>query len=202
MAASHYCISNTLTNFVTVFVCRNLIADVFQRRRHVADRVLIKLCQQFSPALPSMGPKNRSSFKYRAVFAEAHDWPFILSPSSTSGSGARLRAIASLFAPIMCLKRTVWYCLDAHSRRYFRFKGWRRLGLLTGRADDLAFSPRSSSCRTADDRLVPLFGRPGVNCLDHLLPSPNGQKRDNDGNCQTAKRCSNFRFQHERDLFH
>jgi hypothetical protein len=52
MATRHYCVSNMLTNFVTAFVCRNLIADVFQRSRHVGYRILIKLCQQFSYALP------------------------------------------------------------------------------------------------------------------------------------------------------
>jgi hypothetical protein len=56
MAAHNHSIRDALSNFVAVFVCRYLFADVFQGSRHICDRVLIKFCQQFALRLPIYGP--------------------------------------------------------------------------------------------------------------------------------------------------
>jgi hypothetical protein len=47
MAASHHGIRNPFANFVAVLVRRNPLANVFQRRGHIGDGVLIKLCEHF-----------------------------------------------------------------------------------------------------------------------------------------------------------
>jgi hypothetical protein len=48
MAASHHGICDPFTNFVVVLVRRNPLADIFQRRGHVGDGVLVEFCQHFS----------------------------------------------------------------------------------------------------------------------------------------------------------